>query len=187
MTSKVFVDTNILLYTADHKDKSKQERCQDLLRSFVGQDIRPVISTQILQEFYVVATRKLRMEELTVKSSVVQFYARYEVVTVTPSLINAGIDCSILNRISFWDALIIVAAEAAHCKTIYTEDLNHGQVIGSSDAQGGTIKNRPVTPADLAATIYQHMEVPLDSTYLDTSGRPLYVVEASGNPIGELF
>jgi hypothetical protein len=65
--------------------------------------------------------------------------------------------------------------------------LRHGQVIGSSDDQGGTIKDRPVTPADLAATIYRHMDVPLDSTYVDTSGRPLYVVEGNGQPLGELF
>jgi hypothetical protein len=61
----------------------------------------------------------------------------------------------------------------------------HGQVIGSSDRDGGQIKERPVTPGDLAATIYQHMGVPLDATYLDTSGRPRLIVE-DGAPIREL-
>jgi hypothetical protein len=65
--------------------------------------------------------------------------------------------------------------------------LNHGQVIGSSDLQGGAIKDRAVTPGDLAATIYRHMEVPLDTTYLDTRGRPNYIVEENGEPIRELF
>jgi hypothetical protein len=65
--------------------------------------------------------------------------------------------------------------------------LRHGQVIGSSDTDGGKIKDRPVTPADLAATIYKHMSVPLDSTYLDTRGRPLYIVEGNGQPLRELF
>lgn len=65
--------------------------------------------------------------------------------------------------------------------------LNHGQVIGSSDAQGGYIKDRPVTPADLAATIYQHFGVPLDTTYIDGGQRPVYVVEAGGTPLEELF
>ncbi len=65
--------------------------------------------------------------------------------------------------------------------------LNHGQTIGASDPQGGEIKDRAVTPGDLAATIYRHMGVPLDTTYLDTSGRPNYIVEENGEPIRELF
>lgn len=65
--------------------------------------------------------------------------------------------------------------------------LNHGQVIGASDIQGGAIKDRPIGPADLAATIFRHMGVPLDSTYLDTSGRPNYIVDDNGQPIRELF
>jgi uncharacterized protein (DUF1501 family) len=62
----------------------------------------------------------------------------------------------------------------------------HGQVIGATEKDGGTIKERPVTPGDLAATIYHHMGVPLDATYLDHSGRPRYVVE-NGKPIAELL
>lgn len=64
--------------------------------------------------------------------------------------------------------------------------LRHGQVIGASERDGGHIKERPVTPGDLAATIYRHMDVPLDSTYLDPRGRPRYIVE-DGEPIAELF
>jgi uncharacterized protein (DUF1501 family) len=65
--------------------------------------------------------------------------------------------------------------------------LRHGQVIGASDTEGGEIKDRPVTPADLSATVYRHMGVPLDATYLNTSGRPLYVVASGGEPIRELL
>ena len=65
--------------------------------------------------------------------------------------------------------------------------LRHGQVIGASGHDGGEIKQRPVTPADLAATIYRHMDVPLDSTYLDRRGRPRFIVEEGGEPIAELF
>lgn len=61
----------------------------------------------------------------------------------------------------------------------------HGQVIGESDREGGTIKSRPVTPGDLAATIYHHMEVPLDTTYLDPKGRPNFVVQ-NGEPLREI-
>ncbi len=64
--------------------------------------------------------------------------------------------------------------------------LRHGQVIGETEKDGGAIKSSPVTPGDLAATIYRHMGVPLDATYLDTSGRPRLIVD-SGKPIEALF
>ena len=64
--------------------------------------------------------------------------------------------------------------------------LRHGQVIGATEADGGYIKERPVTPGDLAATIYRHMGVPLDATYTDGTGRPRFIVE-QGEPIRELL
>lgn len=63
----------------------------------------------------------------------------------------------------------------------------HGQVIGSSEHDGGRIKERPVTPGDLAATLYRYMDVPLDTTYLDNRGRPRFVIENNGQPISELL
>jgi uncharacterized protein (DUF1501 family) len=65
--------------------------------------------------------------------------------------------------------------------------LKHGQVIGTSEADGGAIKEHPVTPQDLAATIYRHMDVPLDAVYLDHRGRPRPIVDNNGQPIRELF
>ena len=64
--------------------------------------------------------------------------------------------------------------------------LRHGQVIGATEKDGGHIKERPVTPGDLAATIYRHMGVPLDATYREPSGRPRYIVE-NGKPLPEVF
>ena len=64
--------------------------------------------------------------------------------------------------------------------------LNHGQVIGASENDGARIKDRPVTPGDLAATIYHHMGVPIDLTYEDERGRPRYTVEENGQPLAEL-
>jgi hypothetical protein len=65
--------------------------------------------------------------------------------------------------------------------------LRHGQVIGASEPDGGEIRERPVTPADLAATIYRHMGVPLHATYDDHTGRPLNIVQEGGEPLPELF
>jgi hypothetical protein len=63
--------------------------------------------------------------------------------------------------------------------------LRHGQVIGATEKDGGQIAVRPVTPADLAATIYQFMGVPLDTEYVDGTGRPRAVVD-HGKPVQEL-
>ena len=63
----------------------------------------------------------------------------------------------------------------------------HGQVIGATERDGGHIKERPVTPGDLAATIYHHMGVPLDATYLDATARPRSIVENNGKPLAELL
>jgi hypothetical protein len=64
--------------------------------------------------------------------------------------------------------------------------LSHAQVIGATEADGGSIKHRPVTPGDLAATIYRYFGVPLDTQYIDRRGRPRNIIE-SGQPIAELF
>lgn len=63
--------------------------------------------------------------------------------------------------------------------------MKHGQVIGASEADGSNIKERPVTPGDISATLYRHFGIPLDATYLDPRGRPRYIVE-DGEPIAEL-
>lgn len=65
--------------------------------------------------------------------------------------------------------------------------LRHGQVIGATESDGGHIRERPVTPGDLASTIFRYFDVPLDSAYLDTRGRPNPIVQSSGQPIRELF
>jgi hypothetical protein len=64
--------------------------------------------------------------------------------------------------------------------------LRHGQVIGASEKDGGTIRERPVTPADLAATLFRYFQVPQDVQYTDHQGRPKFVVDG-GQPLAELF
>ena len=87
-----------------------------------------VISTQVLQEFYVAATKKLKADPVIVKD-IMRSFENFEIVTITPTIINDAIDCSILNVLSFWDALIVSAAGYAKCAKLWSEDLNTGQVI----------------------------------------------------------
>lgn len=65
--------------------------------------------------------------------------------------------------------------------------LRHGQVIGSSDARGGEIRQRRVTPSDLAATVFHHLKIPLDAHWMNPQGRPIPIVTEGGKPIAELF
>ena len=120
--SKVFLDTNILIYTLDSYDLAKQERCRSLLRKFQGNN-RGVISTQIMQEFYVVATKKLSVKPQIVKN-ILHSFENFEIVQINPPLIQEAIDCSIIHQLSFWDSLVIVSAESAKCDQLWTEDLN---------------------------------------------------------------
>ena len=65
--------------------------------------------------------------------------------------------------------------------------LTHGQTIGSTEQDGGHLKDRPIMPGDIAATIYKHMQVPLNTYYTDPRGRPRGMLEDGGQPIAELF
>ena len=125
--SKVFLDTNILVYSLDQSDAGKREKCRGLIKGLIGEH-SGVISTQVMQEFYVAATAKLGADPLLIKD-ILRSLERFETVVVSPMLIKEAIDCAIINRLSFWDALIVVSAESARCETLWTEDLNHGQVI----------------------------------------------------------
>jgi predicted nucleic acid-binding protein len=127
MRDKIFLDTNILIYSCDQFEKSKMQKSR-LVLEHANNKYFPVISTQVMQEFYVVATKKLHADPVITKNILKQF-ENVEVVITHPELIYDAIDCSVMNRLSFWDALIIVAAESAKCKEIWTEDLNTGQSI----------------------------------------------------------
>lgn len=127
MKNKIFIDTNILIYSIDKFDKSKQKKARALLKEIAVSDTG-VISTQVLQEFYVAATKKLNAAPLIVKEIIIGF-EKFEVVQITIEIIKDAMDISLLNKISYWDALIIASAETAKCTALITEDLNAGQII----------------------------------------------------------
>ena len=127
MTGRVFLDTNVLLYTADRHDPVRQSRCRSHLKA-LAESGRAVISTQVLQEFYAAATRKLGIAPPKARE-ILTSLRRIPTVTLTPDLIDQAIACHQADRISFWDALIIVAAGSAGCSLLLSEDLNAGQII----------------------------------------------------------
>jgi len=127
MTSKIFIDTNVLVYALDKAEPEKQKKARELLRK-TESDRLGVISTQVLQEYYVVATQKMKVEPELAKR-IISSLSKFEVVVINQPIIEKAIDISISNKITFWDALIVSSAAAARCRIIWTEDLNHGQSI----------------------------------------------------------
>jgi predicted nucleic acid-binding protein len=124
---KVFIDTNILIYCIDSHTPKKRDQCRGLLKSLQGK-YAGVISTQVMQEFYVAATKKMGADPLQIKN-ILHSFEQFEIVTVSSEIVQEAIDCSILQKLSFWDALIIASAESAKCQQIWTEDLNEGQIV----------------------------------------------------------
>jgi predicted nucleic acid-binding protein len=127
VAGKVFLDTNVLAYAQDAGVPAKRARSRALIADAAAGG-NGVISTQVMQEFFVTATRKLGVTPLAAKS-VVKTFRVFEIVQTSPDLIDEAIDCSVLNQLSFWDGLILAAAAASGCATLYSEDLNAGQSV----------------------------------------------------------
>jgi predicted nucleic acid-binding protein len=134
MARRSFLDTNVLIYSVDGADSAKQGAALGVIERH-ARGKTGVISTQVLQEFYSAATRKLGIEPLEARR-IVRDFRIFDIVQVTPEIIEEGIDCSILNTISFWDGLIVVSASTARCSEILSEDLADGQTI-----QGVSVRN----------------------------------------------
>jgi predicted nucleic acid-binding protein len=122
-----FLDTNILLYADDLDAGPKRERAQNILRDAIRSG-EGVVSTQVLQEFFVISTRKLGVDPAVARRKV-ELLGEIDLVEIDLGLILAAIDLHRLHAFSFWDALVVRAAVVAGCQTLWTEDLQHGQVI----------------------------------------------------------
>lgn len=129
MNGKVFVDTNVLVYLFDHDAPEKAARARGLLKEHQA-DI--VLSTQVLQEFYVTVTRKLeRPLSETEAEAATRELSKLEVFAVDAEMVLRGVDRSRRHRMSLWDALILEAAVGAGCERLLSEDFQHGQKVGS--------------------------------------------------------
>jgi predicted nucleic acid-binding protein len=127
LAERVFVDTNVIVYADDLDAGAKRDRAQEILHQ-VYVDGNGVVSTQVLQEFFVAATRKLGVAPEFARRKV-ELLARLDVVTIEPSLILDAIDLHRLHSLSFWDALIVQAAAASGCRRLLTEDLQGSRTI----------------------------------------------------------
>ena len=125
MSARSFFDTNVLVYADDKASPAKQRRALDLVaehrRAGTG-----VVSLQVLQEYFVTVTRKLRVDPRTARRKV-ELLAEFDVAAPDVADILAAIDLHRLHQFSFWDALILRAAKQAGCSVLFSEDLQEAR------------------------------------------------------------
>lgn len=127
--ARVFVDTNVLLYAHDASETVKQPIARAMLDGLWSARTG-TLSTQILQEFYNAATRKLTPPIGRVEArEIIGLYSAWPVIVLDPSVIVAATRVEEEHQLSFWDALVVEAARVAGAERVLTEDLQHGRVI----------------------------------------------------------
>ena len=125
-----FVDTNILLYAIcpGVQDQAKAQTARQILRR---DDL--ALSVQVLQEFYVQATRPTRTQPLAHAdaTALIELWLRFQVVELSVPLLQAALRLKDRYQTSYWDAAILAAATTAGCEELLSEDLNPGQAYGN--------------------------------------------------------
>jgi predicted nucleic acid-binding protein len=131
MSDKFFVDTNILIYAHDTSAGAKHERARALVDDLWNSG-NGVLSTQVLQELCINLRRKvsrpLPVEEIRL---LIRDYLTWEIISNTPESVLRALDFETRYKTSFWDALILQAAEISHAAILYSEDLAPGGHYGT--------------------------------------------------------
>ena len=128
MSDRVFLDSNILIYTVDERNSQKQNKARSLIDNLVEKKTAQ-ISTQTLQEFFNVVTKKLSCPKEEAKEFIENYSKALPVHKNSVSDILHAIEISIKTQFTFWDSLIISAAISENCNILYSEDLNDGQIV----------------------------------------------------------
>lgn len=120
-----FLDTNILVYEWDERDGRKQEIARALVRKIGRQG---VVSSQVLQEFAAVMRTRLNATTTQIRM-ILASYRGLGFLSVDHDAVENALRVADDHQINYWDALVVTAAARSGCKTLYTEDLNSGQLI----------------------------------------------------------
>lgn len=139
VSGRSFLDTNVLVYTDDHDSPDKRSRAltivEDCLR--LGQG---VVSTQVLQEYFVASTQKLAVTPVIARRKV-ELFSHLDLVHIGVEDILAAIDLHRLHGLSFWDGLVVRSALVSGCRNLYTEVLQHGRRFDGLRIENPFIKN----------------------------------------------
>ena len=123
-----FLDTNILLYSISQNpaESLKRDRALALLDDDSGS-----LSIQVLQEFYVQATRSSRADAVPheLAAGLIEAWSRFRIQDMTLAILHTALRIRKARGFSFWDSAIVAAALALGCDRVYTEDLTHGQMV----------------------------------------------------------
>jgi predicted nucleic acid-binding protein len=131
MAEKYFVDTNILIYAHDRSAGPKHDLARQLIERLWASG-EGVLSTQVLQELCINLRRKVaRPMPIEEVRQLIQDYLSWEVMVNTPESVLQALDIELRYKISFWDALVLHAAESAGASVLYSEDLSAGQHYGA--------------------------------------------------------
>jgi predicted nucleic acid-binding protein len=122
------IDTNILVYADAVDEPVRQRRAIDVIKQHRAAG-EAVLCTQVLQEYVNVALRKLGLPVPLIRERLA-FYRRFEVVVTSPELVTGALDLHLLHGLSFYDALIVQAAQAGGCQRVLSEDMQHGGRYG---------------------------------------------------------
>jgi predicted nucleic acid-binding protein len=129
MIDKVFVDSNILIYAHDSDAGARRQRAADRLRELWDTQSGR-LSTQVLQEFYLNVTQKIRFPlNRSSAREVVRNYTPWVHSLITPDTVIRASEIAEIWHVSFWDSMILAAAEQDQAVQLLSEDLSHGQVI----------------------------------------------------------
>lgn len=131
MADKYFVDTNILIYAHDASAGVKRDRARQVIERLWSTG-EGVLSTQVLQELCVNLRRKIaRPLPVDEVRSLIKDYLSWEVVINTPESVIQALEIEVRYKISYWDALVLQAAESSGAAVLYSEDLAAGQKYGA--------------------------------------------------------
>ncbi len=143
MAERITLDSNVIVYAFDPRDPVKKATAQQLL--WASQSAGAILTTVSLGEFFWVATRKSIASPMTAREKLSDLITMFDVVSYgTDALEMAAIEVN-AGRLSFWDAVILAAAEQAGCTVCFSEDMQDGARLG-----GITVRN-PFGPKGLSA------------------------------------
>ena len=130
MKDRVFFDTNVTVYLFDKSEKEKHKRAKEILIDSLRNTI-PYISTQVVNEFVVITSQKIKSPvPLTRVKKDLDFLKRnLNIYTIDLETSLKAIDVKLRYYFSYWDSLIIASALESDCSILYSEDMQHGQVI----------------------------------------------------------
>jgi predicted nucleic acid-binding protein len=127
VSEKYFIDTNVVVYAYDSHDPRKQRTAQRILTEALAEE-RGVLSVQVIGEFFTAVTRRIPVPlSVDEAGAIIDILCVMPVQEVDASMVRRAIETGKIYGLSYWDSLIIAAAERAGCSRLVSEDMNDGQ------------------------------------------------------------